>query len=402
MKIILGICGSISAYKAYDISRALIKDGHEVKIIMTAGALNFIKPETFKYLGALEVYAPGDDFNQKKQLKSVLHIDLKNWMDKLVIVPASANTLAKISHGFADDLLSSVFLCASNKESIIFPAMNTQMYINPITQKNLDTIKLNKLCFIHPPASGILACGDEGIGKLPEVDNIVEFIQSYTAIKNNRKILISTGATVAPLDSVRYLTNPASGKTGFELAKTYLKEGCEVTLIYGKLSNFNTASLSEHPNLTLISVETTENMYAAVKDNFDKADVFISSAAVSDIEFKTQKEKIKKDNFETNISFSWAKDVLAEMIKKKKHQKIISFAAESSEDHAIFQNKWEKKPVDLMVGNVVHNGFNGQPQGFGQNKNQYFFIKNGSVSDKKELTKTQLSQFILNYTEKNK
>jgi phosphopantothenoylcysteine decarboxylase/phosphopantothenate--cysteine ligase len=402
MKLIIGVCGSISAYKAYDISRGLVKAGHEVKVIMTTGAQNFIKPETFKYLGVTEVYEAGDDFNKAKQLSSVLHIDLKNWMDKLVIVPASANTLAKLANGFCDDLLSSVFLCASEKESIIFPAMNTQMYLSPITQKNLNTIKLNKLCFIHAPATGLLACGDNGVGKLPETDDILEFIQTYTTNDTGREILISTGATVAPLDSVRYLTNPASGKTGYELAKSYLKEGCKVTLVYGKLSDFNTNSLKEHPRLKLLSVETTEDMYKAVKENFESSDVFISSAAVSDIEFKTQEEKIKKDKFGTKISFTWAKDVLAEMIKKKKHQKIVSFAAESSEDHVIFQNKWERKPVDLMVGNVVHNGFNGQPQGFGQNKNQYFFIKNGSVSDKQELTKAQLSQFIYNYTENDK
>ena len=400
MNILLAVTGSISSYKAYDILRGFVKKEHHVKVIMTAGAMKFIKADTFLYLGAQEVYTADDDFNTQKLEGTVLHIELAKWTDKLVIAPLSANTLAKLANGQADDLLSSVFLSLGEKQSILFPAMNTQMYVNPITQQNKKNIELNKNTFIHPPASGELACGDIGVGKLPEVETIVEFSLTYSGLKNDRKILITTGATVAPLDPVRYLTNPSSGKTGLELAKTYLSEGCNVVLVYGKNSQIDLHTLKEHPLLKAISVDTTENMYQVVKDHFDSADVFISSAAVSDIEFNQEDKKLKKDKTGTSLNFKWAKDVLAQMLKNKKNQKVISFAAESSEDHSIFQNKWDKKPVDLMVGNVVHNGFNGQPQGFGQNKNQYFFIKDGKVDQKQEMTKEELSKFIMNFTEK--
>jgi phosphopantothenoylcysteine decarboxylase/phosphopantothenate--cysteine ligase len=403
MKILLGVTGSISAYKAYDIARNFIKNGHEVKVILTSGALKFIKPETFNYLGVQKVYQPGDDFNLDQTMDNVLHIDLKDWCNLFVIAPASANTLAKLANGLCDDLLSSIFLTAEKKNIIIFPAMNTQMYINTVTQDNLNRLKTLQKTFIHPPTSGELACGEIGIGKLPDPETISEFVDCYPIKHNERKILITTGSTVAPLDPVRYITNPASGKTGYELTKSYLKSGCKVTLIYGSLSNIPVHTLLEHPNLTLVKASTTQDMYDKVNAAFDSCDVFISSAAVSDIEFDQSSKKLKKSLTKNHIEFSWAKDILGTMVQKKNpKQKIISFAAETNDLKENFSKKWKSKPVDLMVGNKVHNGFSGKPQGFGQIKNQYFFIMDGNVEEEKELSKAELSKFITNFTEKNK
>jgi phosphopantothenoylcysteine decarboxylase/phosphopantothenate--cysteine ligase len=407
MKIILGVTGSISAYKSYDIARNMVKAGHQVKVILTAGALKFLKPETYTYLGIDTVYHPEDDFNLSQTIDNVLHIDLKDWCDLLVIAPASANTIAKLANGQCDDLLSSVFLTAEKKNKIIFPAMNTQMYINTITQDNLKRLKTLENTFIHSPVIGELACGELGIGKLPDPETISEFVDCYPELnlkaENQRKILITTGSTVAPLDPVRYVTNPASGKTGYELTKSYLKKGCNVTLIYGTTSNIPVHNLQEHPNLTLIKASTTQDMFEKVNTAFDDCDVFISSAAVSDIEFEVSDKKLKKSQTEKNIEFNWAKDILGAMVKKKgPKQKIISFAAETNDLKENFSKKWESKPVDLMVGNKVHNGFSGKPLGFGQIKNQYFFIMNGSVEEEKELSKVELSKFITSFTEKNK
>lgn len=400
MNILLGVCGSISAYKSYDILRGFIKENCKVRIILTKGSLKFIKKETFYYLGAEKVYTYSDDFDISSQINNVLHIDLKDWSDKLIISPLSANTLSKIANGQCDDLLTSVFLSYTKKDVIVFPAMNTQMLENITTQRNIKLLSENPQCFIHPPSDGTLACGEIGKGKLPDVDTIVDFSIIFNNKIKNRTILITTGATIAPIDPVRFITNPSSGKTGFELAKSYLEEGCEVYLVYGMHSTFNKYSLLSHPRLHMIEVSTTEQMYQKVNKLFERADVFISSAAVSDFEFIQSDSKIKKDKTEKRLNFSWAKDILKEMIKKKtKKQKIISFAAETSNNEDIFQNKFQNKPVDLMVGNLVHNGFNGKPQGFGQNKNQYFFIKNGKVDKSETMTKNELSKIIKNFTE---
>lgn len=404
MNILLAVCGSVSAYKSYDLARGYVKAGHSVRVILTKGAEQFIKPQTFLYLGVEEVYTYSDDFNSTKKINNVLHIDLKNWLSKLVIAPASANTIAKLANGFCDDLLSSVFLSAFEKDIILYPSMNTQMYLNPITQKNISALAHNKNCFIHTPANGLLACEEVGIGKLPDIEDILIFTQVYNSKETPRNILINTGATVAVLDPVRYLTNPASGKTGFELTKKYLQQGCSVTLVYGKNSTFNKTALKEHPRLKMLEVSTTQEMYQIIEPLFSHADVFISSAAISDIEFEVSCSKIKKDLSDNNLNFTWAQDILSEMIKRKKHQKIISFAAESDSTPETFLKKWNKKPTDLMVGNIVNNGLsnhNPQPQGFSQDSNEYYFINNKAISSPIKLSKRDLSEYIFNFTENN-
>ncbi len=403
MKIILGVSGSISAYKAYDILRGLIKKGHQVRVILTSGAQKFILPDTFSYLGAEEVYSAKDDFKTEQRMTNVLHIDLKNWADRLIIDPASANTIAKLAGGFCDDLLSSVYLTMEAKTKILFPAMNTQMLTNTITQQNLARLGEVQNTFIHPSVAGELICKEVGAGKLPEVNHIVEFVDCYTNQVNQRKILITTGPTSAPLDPVRYLTNPSSGKTGYELAKAYLKQGHhEVRLIYGALSTIDLTALEVMPNFFGVKVHTTEQMFQQVQKYFNTCDTYISAAAISDIEFTASPQKLKKSETLNNLEFTWAKDILKTVVAQREHQTIISFAAETGELDQNFSNKWKNKPVDLMVGNIVSNGISSSmPQGFGSDTNEYYMVKEGVVTEKLSLSKNQLADYILNFTEKN-
>ena len=400
MNILLAVTGSISAYKTYDVTREFVKAGHKVKIILTNGALEFIKANTFSYLGAQDVYTAEDDFNTHKNQGKVLHINLKDWMDILVIAPASANTIAKISNGLCEDLLGSVFLSAQEKSILIFPAMNTQMYLNPITQKNIKILEELKNTFIHPPQEGLLACGEEGIGKLPELQTIFDITTTLSKRETGRKILITTGPTTVPIDPVRFLTNASSGKTGYELSKKYLSQGCNVVLIHGPNCSFPKYSLLQHPRYQQISVSTTDEMYKAVQEHFTESDVYISSAAISDFKFNPLDSKLKKDSTNPSLQFEWSVDILKEMINRKTNQKIISFAAETNDLANNFKRKWERKPVDLLVGNqVAHGQTDGVARGFAADENTYYLVEKGEISFQKEMSKKDLATYICHYTE---
>lgn len=394
MNILIGVCGSISCYKSYELVRLYKKAGHDIKVVLTHGAERFIKKETFIYLGASEVFAPQDDF-KAKSAGEITHIQLRNWMDQFIIAPLSANSLSKLAHGFCDDLLSSIFLANTKKLVILFPAMNTQMFENSITQKNIDHLKELSYVFIHPPASGELACGEQGSGKLPEVEDIFHFSQALSLKKGSKNVLITTGATISPLDPVRFLSNPSSGKTGFEITQKYLFQGHNVTLIYGKNSTFPKMALKAHPRLKLIEVSSTQDMLKAVDKYFDECNIYISSAAINDIEFSQASRKIKKSTSVNNLNFNWAPDILSLMLKKRSNQKIISFAAETDELEENFTQKWKRKPVDLLIGNQVN-----ENMGFAQDANHYYFIQNGSVIKDQYLSKKDLATTIYDFTEK--
>lgn len=396
MKILLGVTGSISAYRALDICRGLAKDGHEVKVILSRGAEEFVQYKTFNYLGAQKVFRATDDFNIEVQAHTnVLHIDLSKWCDKLVIAPASANTIAKFSNGFCDDLLSSVFLALGGKDCIIFPAMNTKMLTHPNTQRNLDN--LNKLTnvFIHPTDEGKLACGDTGSGKLPKPEMISEIIPLINLKKFSKKIMITTGATIAPLDPIRYMTNPSSGLTGYELAKVCLAKGNKVTLIHGHNVHEKINYLKNIPHLELIEAKTTKEMLKAVSTRFDDIDTYISTAAMSDVEFEFNEKKIKKKDIDSVLKIKKAHDVLGTILKTKTHQKIVGFAAETDCNAKVFKEKWNRKPVDLLIGNEVSNGVNSNIKGFATNENHYYFIKEGKIISDKLLNKKDLAFCIM-------
>lgn len=393
MNILLGICGSISAYKAPDIARGLINQGHNVKVVLTKGALEFVNPSVFKYLGVESTYLPHDDFNYAQ----VLHIQLSKWCDSLVIVPASANTLAKLAHGQCDDLLSSIFLSLPEyKVKIIYPAMNTQMMNSPISQSNFKTLIALPNCFFMESDSGMLACGDEGKGKLPEVRGIIDIIPLLSNKKVNKKVLITAGATLSNIDTVRYVTNPARGGTSYLLAKKYLSEGYSVHMIKGQdvISEFK--HLTKHPNYTEETVSTTQDLLKAVSAQWSKFDIYISPMAVSDIEFEYTDHKIKKSTLGGEFKFKYAPDVLKFVVENKlPHQLVVGFAAESDLSDKTISEKITRKPVDLLVANLVNSGFNNKDKkGFGTRSGHYKLVTNVSSEEFVSIGKEKIVELI--------
>lgn len=399
MNILLAVTGSIASYKSFDLLRALVKRGNHVRVVLTEGALEFVKPELFRYLGAEAVLLPTDDFNAATP--GVPHVDLGKWAQVMAIAPLSANTLTKLATGQCSDFLGSIFLAwRQDRPVLLFPAMNTMMWQHAFTQEHVA--KINKLPFakVVDPAAGLLACGDEGQGKLMDVDAIADTIECYNPLKSwQKRVLITTGATVAPLDPVRFMTNPSSGKTGLEIAKAYLKAGAQVTLLVGHEIPSGVTGLRAHPRCTVIHTPTTEQMKTAALKAAPEADIVIAAAAVADFEFNTASGKLKKDQL-NSLPVVKAVDVLALLLEGRRGaQKFVSFAAETDTSEAIFREKFTRKPVDLMIGNRVHSGLvAGQGrEGFAESKGTYWFVSASSTSAPQELTKSELADRILRW-----
>lgn len=404
----LGVCGSISAYKSLDLTRGLINEGHQVKVLLTKGAEEFVRPQVFRYLGAQGVYTSADDFAypQSPDQGEVLHIELAQWAQRLVVAPLSANTLARLAMGQANDLLSSVFLALRPDCPVLFfPAMNTRMLEHPIVRDNrqiLERLQRLEHVFFAGTKSGKLACGEEGAGKLLDVETMVQLIPVLQVQPHPRaqKILITTGATCAPLDPVRYLTNPSSGRTGKELALYFHSLGHDVTLVYGSLDPDSLESLKSLPRMKLAQAVTAQTMYKEVEQYFEDCDLFISAAAVGDIEFEAQDSKLKKAELHKNgmLKIKPAVDILEKMIERKKaHQKIVGFAAETLLSETVLKEKMQRKPVDLLIGTQVDSAQTNsdqQTQGFRVASATYKVLKNEQVFFSGELNKKELAEFI--------
>ena len=405
MNIILGVCGSISAYKALDICRGLVKNGHGVKVVLTKGAEQFVRPEVFKYLGATDIFRFLDDFDPEKIAdgSTVTHIHLAKWCDRLMVAPLSANTASLLAQGRGQDLLTSIFLALPREKPIIlYPAMNTQMLDHPFVQENLKKLNSLKNIIIHPSAHGLLACGDQGDGKLSNVDEIVLTAPLHNILPANKKVLISTGATVAPLDPMRFLTNASSGKTGFYLAQQFLAQGYQVTVIATKTTTKDFDLLENLPHFELHRVSTTHQMRELVLRYFENTNLYISAAAICDFDFNFQDQKIKKLKSTQHLSYQLAPDILKEVLNlKKSGQKIIGFAAESHLTRSSLEEKWKSKPVDLLIGNTVNHGHQAQDQvqGFQQDFGEYLFFEKMNVSNLKKLSKMQLAQEIFQWSQ---
>jgi len=405
MNYLIAVSGSIAAYKSYDLTRLLVKQGHKVKVILTRGALEFIKPETFRYLGALEVYSPEDDFNPSKlsQEQTVVHIQLAKWADKLIVAPLSANTLGRLALGLNNDLLGSVFLALGSRPVLFFPAMNTQMWNHPRVKEHIESLKRLPHVAIINPISGVLACGDIGEGKFPEVEAVFELIETLNPNKKtHQKIVITAGATASPLDPVRYLTNPSTGLMGMQIAKAFLSAGHEVTVLAGHQCTPKIEYLLGHPGFKLIKAPTTELMKIAALENFKDANAYISTGAIADIEFDTSETKIKKETMGNSLSFRKAADILKEVLDiKRPGQKVISFAAETDTTQEVFREKMKRKPVDLMIGNPVANGLIGgdQIKGFQQPQGEYYFVTTDSIKGPEAMSKLDLGHRIVEWYE---
>lgn len=403
MKYVLGITGSIACFKSYDVARLLVKNGHEVRVVLSQGALEFIKPETFRYLGVEAVYLPQEDFDPQRlsEKSTVLHIELAKWADKLIIAPLSANTLSRLALGLNNDLLGSLFLALGRKPALLFPAMNTQMWLHPRIQEHVHYLENLSNIEVINPASGLLACGDIGAGKFPEVDAVVDLIETINPLKvRNQKVIITAGATAAPLDPVRYMTNPSSGKMGLAIAKAFLSEGYEVILLAGHQCTSQVENLKGHKNFKLVRAPTTADMRDAAIKYFPDAHLYISTGAIADLEFETVDRKMKKEAMGPSLPFHQAADILKEILTlKQEHQRVVSFAAETETTPEVFKEKMRRKPVDLMVGNKVANGLIGGPEviGFQQSQGEYYFIQNENIDGPYQLKKSELGLRLLQW-----
>ncbi len=409
MKILLGVTGSIAAYKAYDACRMMIKDGHEVIVVLTKGALRFIKKETFTYLGAKRVFSHEDDFTEQLFDGPVLHISLAKWCEKIIILPLSANTLAKIAHGQADDLLTSTLLSSSETPVLLYPAMNTQMLLHKRTAQNISLLKEFPYYHFHSTDEGLLACGDTGEGKLPALEKIktlYEWLPACSLEESQvKKILITTGATISPIDPVRYITNGSTGITGMYMARKFLQQGHHVDLFCGIHSTKEIDYLKEFKHVRIFRCSTTKEMAKKIQQVRENCDLFIAAAAVSDFEFAYRPSKIKKEALrlnEMNLSYEMAEDILLSFLKvKKEHQLSIGMAAESK-DHGThyFIEKWMRKKTDLLIGNYAFHQYGDENEvplsmGFGQESNGYYFIEEGQVLQNNiSLSKNQLANEI--------
>jgi phosphopantothenoylcysteine decarboxylase/phosphopantothenate--cysteine ligase len=372
-KILLIICGGISAYKSLELIRLFKKQGSEVKTILTKSAKEFITPLSVASLSQEKVY---DDLFNAENEAEMDHISLSRWADLILVAPATANTISKLSAGSSDDLASTVIL-ASDKDIFLTPAMNVRMWEHPSTKENLNKLKSYGYKVIGPEI-GDMACGEFGEGKMTEPKDIIQVIELYfNSLINNQKLraLVTAGPTNEYIDPVRFITNKSSGKQGYALAKAFAKKGFQTTLISGP------TNLTVNNNINLIKVETAHEMLKATQENLP-ADVAIFSAAVADFKVKEKKEeKIKKQEslyleLEKNI------DILNYISKHNslRPKLVIGFAAETNNVEENAKKKLMEKNCDWIIANDVSN----KSIGFDSNFNEVsIFYKNKEIKDEK-------------------
>jgi phosphopantothenoylcysteine decarboxylase/phosphopantothenate--cysteine ligase len=356
-KIILIIGGGISAYKSLDLIRLLKKQECEIKVVITRSGKKFVTPLSIASLSQNKVYQ--DIFDNDKEAE-MDHISLSRWCDIILFAPITANSIAKLASGRADDLASTLIL-ASNKQIVLAPAMNVRMWLHKSTQINID--KLRDFGYLSiGPSTGDMACGEYGEGKMSSPDQIYEFIKNYFSDKNivknkNLKALVTAGPTKEYIDPVRFITNNSSGKQGYEIANSLAKFGVETTLISGP------SKLKKPENVNIIRVETADEMYIETKKALP-VDIAVCAAAITDFKpEKYEKEKIKKDSL--NLNFKRNVDIL-EFLSKNNLQRprlVVGFAAETNNILKFAKEKKNKKYCDWIIANDVSNseiGFNSE------------------------------------------
>lgn len=381
-KILIGITGSIAAYKVPFLVRLLIKEEAEVKVLLTSPAKDFVTPLTLSTLSGNPVYS---DFFDKTDGTWNSHVDLGNWADVFLLAPVSATTMGKIAHGIADNLLTATYLAA--KCPVFFaPAMDVDMFLHPSTQANIEKLRSFGNLLIEPE-EGELASGLYGAGRMQEPEKIVELLKAFFQKKKdflNKKILISAGPTYEAIDPVRFIGNHSSGKMGYAIAEELAQRGAQVELVSGPVN-----LITPFKNIRLTKVVSAEEMYNACTTLFNSADIAIMTAAVAD--FTPQhiaKTKIKKGSGKLEIQLKATKDILKELGRnKKKGQLLVGFALETDSELENAQNKLKNKNLDL----IVLNSLNDKGAGFGHTTNKVTLIdKNGhteeySLKPKKEV-----------------
>jgi len=372
-KILIIICGGISAYKSLEVIRSLKKNGAKVKTILTKSALEFVTPLSVASLSQEKVYT--DLFNVENE-SEMDHISLSRWSDVILVVPATANTISKLSTGSSDDLASTVIL-ASNKDIFLAPAMNVRMWEHPSTKDNLNKLKKYGYKIIGPEI-GDMACGEFGEGKMTEPNEIIKEIENYFINFNKNKkfkALVTAGPTREYIDPVRFITNKSSGKQGFELARSFSKKGFETTLISGP------TNLKVDKDINFIKVETTDQMFKKTRENLP-TDVAIFSAAVCDFKINKQHEqKIKKEDY-TNLNLEKNIDILNYISNHNslRPKLVIGFAAETYDLENNAKKKLIQKNCDWIIANDVSN----KSIGFNSEFNEVtIFYKDKEINDEK-------------------
>ena len=345
--VVLAVSGSIAAYKIASLASALGKLHADVQVLMTQNATNFINPITFETLTGNKCLV--DTFDRNFQY-SVEHVALAKRADVVLVAPASANVIGKIVNGIADDMLTTTVMACKCKK-IISPAMNTQMFENPIVQDNLKKLEHYGYEVIQP-AVGLLACKDVGAGKMPEPETLLEYILREVAYEKDLKgknILVTAGPTQEPIDPVRYLTNHSSGKMGYAIAKVCSMRGADVTLVSGK------TAIKPPLFVDVVPVTTARDMYEAVTSRFDQQDIVIKAAAVADYRPKTiSDQKVKKADGELSIEMERTDDILKYLGEhKREDQFLCGFSMETEHMLENSRKKLEKKNLDMIVANNV-------------------------------------------------
>jgi phosphopantothenoylcysteine decarboxylase/phosphopantothenate--cysteine ligase len=379
--IILGVCGSIAAYKSPDIVRRLKDFGADVKVVLTSSGAKFVSKLSLETVSQNPVYSELWDSEMK-------HINLAKWADVILVAPITANTIATITFGNATNLLGNIIL-ATNAKLIIAPAMNKEMLLNSAVRENLSVLKQRGVQIIES-ASGVQACGDVGVGRLPEPMQIAEFVaQSFYSKLAEKKVVITLGATIEKIDSVRYISNFSSGKMGLALINACLNQGLSVVAIYG---NISVDLPQKSKNIQALSAD---EMFEIAQEQTKNADIFISCAAVSD--YKVQNIANKKIKKTDNLTLDLVKniDILKEIASKKDKLFCVGFAAETDNLLEYAKQKLADKNLDMIIANDVKNGFGGD-------ENEVYIIDKTQQIKLEKTNKQNIANQIMLFIANNK
>ena len=385
--VVLGVTGSIAAYKMANVASMLIKKHCDVHVIMTKNATNFINPITFETLTNHKCLV--DTFDRNFQFH-VAHVSLAQQADCMLIAPASANVIGKVANGIADDMLTTTIM-ACEAPKLIAPAMNTRMFNNPIVQDNLR--KLERFGYeVIQPAAGRLACGDTGAGKLPSEEVMIDYIEKAIAREKDlkgKKLLVTAGPTQEAIDPVRFITNHSTGKMGYAIARAAMLRGAEVTLLTGQ------TAIDPPPFVNVIPVVSAEDMFEAVKEHSDAQDIIIKSAAVADYRPATvSDEKIKKKDGNLSIPMERTTDILQYLAEHRRDDQFIcGFSMETQNMLENSRKKLEKKKLDMIVANNLKV----EGAGFGTDTNVVTFITKEEEKTLEIMTKQEVADKLLSF-----
>jgi phosphopantothenoylcysteine decarboxylase / phosphopantothenate---cysteine ligase len=394
--VLIGISGGIAAYKVCEVVSSMAKRGIEVRVILTKSAAEFVTPLTFATLSRQPAYTDAD-FWQPSNGRP-LHIELAEWADIFLLAPVTANTLAKLAYGFADNLLTNTVL-ASTCPILFAPAMNTTMWLQPSVQGNWHKLLQDNRYTAIAPTDGILACDAVGTGRMAEPEIILEYLESFLFTKGKqdlkgKKILVNAGGTREFIDPVRFIGNPSTGKQGIAIAKAAMHRGANVTLITA-----SSVSLSMGERLGMRVVRTAAEMHKAMLEEFTLADITIAAAAIGDVRSQFQSDhKLPKSELPLKLELEYIPDIVADLARRKRsEQLLVGFAAQTGNESEVLsaaKEKLERKRLDAIAANAV----NSSQTGFGTDTNQATFIhKNGYTQSTPLCSKLELAHRLFDF-----